>query len=232
MGFLKDLIFEKNDGKEVEANKKSETSFKSKFPSPSNSGDNFSFPTLDSIDTKPIKDNAVVSCEPYMTSIMEMYEKGFDGLNQDGYDFYEYFKTVVEGGTDNKAVYSMAFKMGNVMGGNIDKKTLLEQASFYINKLNEVHSHYKTEGENKKSEVFNEKSALEVTLKNEVLGIDAEINRLQTLLNSKKIELSKIDNQFTPRLSEIDCKLKANDVAKDNLVSSINVVVNGIKTNL
>lgn len=237
MGFnLKNLIFEQDNVKEEKSTKTSENAFKSKFPSASSSAsssaDNFSFPSLDSIDTKSPTIGSVVSCEPYMGPIMDMYEKGFDGLNQDGYDFYEYFKAVVEGGADNKAVYPMAFKMGNAMGGNIDKKTLLEQASFYVNKLNEVHSHYKSEGENKKSGVSNEKASLEVSLKNEISGIDAEITRLQNLRVSKQNDLSKIDTQFTPKITEIECKLQANDVAKDKLVSSINVVINGIKNNL
>lgn len=235
MSFFKDLIFEKDGKPTVKSEKTGETSFKSKFPNGSEDKTSFSFPTLDSVGDKstPIATpSGAVSCEPYISSIMEMYEKGFDSLNQAGYDFYEYFKAVVEGGADNKAVYPMAFKMGNAMGGNIDKKTLLDQASYYISKLNDVHTQYKNEGDTKKNQISNEKSSLEVSLKNEVLGLDAEISRLTTLMQSKQTELSKIDNLFTPKLSEIDCKLEANDLAKSRLVNSINLVVNGIKTNL
>lgn len=233
MSFLKDLIFEKEGTKEVKPTKTSESSFKSKFPSSSNGPDKFSFPSIDSdFSSTSTLPTSEISCEPYLNSIMEMYEKGFDSLNQDGYDFYEYFKAVVEGGADNNAVYGMAFKMGNAMGGNIDKKTLLEQGIYYINKLNDVHSNYKTEGNNKKIEISNQKSVLDHTLTKELSDLDNEISRLQSLKISKQTELSKIDNNFSPKLNEIDCKLQANDVAKDKLVASISLVVNGIKNNI
>ena len=42
----------------------------------------------------------------------------------------------------------------------------------------------------------------------------------------------RIDNKYANELTEVDCKLMANDVAKDKILSSINAVKQGLTNNL
>tara|TARA_R110000796_G_scaffold88978_2_gene192360 strand:+ start:5833 stop:6561 length:729 start_codon:yes stop_codon:yes gene_type:complete len=240
---LRSLIFEDgSDDKKV--TKDSKQSFGSKFPSDSrkqsvtnsDSGTGlFSFPSGGKSTKKNSKNfskTQSLSCEPYINDVMDMYEKGFDNLNQEGYDFYEYFKTVAKGGIDNEAVYAMAFTMGQAMDSGIDKRTLLDQAEFYINKLNEVHDNFSEQGENRKRDIITSKETQESHLRDEVNELKREIDRLNSLKNQKDQELSRIDNEFSPEISEIDCKLQANDIAKDKLIEKIDQVVGGIKSHV
>ena len=112
---------------------------------------------------------------------------------------------------------------------NIGKDVLLEQANFYINKLKDVHSGYTKDGLELKETLLSDKSEHETSLNNSISDLNKEIIRLEQLKASKENELSKIDEKFSPKLAEIECKLLANNVAKDNLIDSINLVVNGIK---
>ena len=40
----------------------------------------------------------------YMQKTFEMYEKGFESLNKNGFDFYEFYQSVMQGGPTNPQV--------------------------------------------------------------------------------------------------------------------------------
>ena len=172
------------------------------------------------------------SCGPYLDSIMEMYEKGFDSLNQDGYDFYEYFKGIIAAGASNNAAYSMAFNMAKSMDNSVNKTTLLSQSEYYLNEIKTVHLGYVNNGDSKRKTLESNKINEESQLKTDLNNLQVEIDKLTTLKLSKEHELSTIDNKYSTELNEIECKIMENDVAKDKIVSSIELVVNGIKNNL
>lgn len=230
---LRDLIFTKNDG-EVKTPEKvvtTQKSFKSNFPS-SQVETTKETPTYAPVAgfTAITPDNP--SCEPHLEKIMGMYEKGFDAMNQDGYDFYEFFKAVVANGIDNQLVYTMALNMASSMDKTVTKASLLTQSQHYINEINKVHTHYEQEGTIKSQEATKAKIQEESALSSEVNGIQAEIIRLTNLKTEKQVELSNIDAKYTPQITEISCKIMANNMAKDSIVGSINKVVDGINKNL
>lgn len=233
MGF-KDLFFV-SDGEE----KKNETKpadtqqvFKSKFPS---SGHNE--PKNEEIKTETVTVEALAAitpenpaCAPHLDKIMKLYEDGFEGLNMEGYDFFEYFKMVVEAGINNGAVYNMAFTMGKSMGAT--KESLLSQAQYYIDEINKVHKHYVDNGTTKKESALKFKAEEELSLTNELTQINNEIARLTSLKSQKEAALASIDAKHSPQITEIECKLMANDMARERILGTINTVVNGIKTNI
>ena len=45
----------------------------------------------------------------HMEKALELYQKGFDSLNQPGYDFYEFYQAVMQAGPTNPQIYAMAF---------------------------------------------------------------------------------------------------------------------------
>jgi hypothetical protein len=245
MGF-KDLFFV-NDGSEnkpeAESTKKATESaqqtFSNKFPS---SAASYTEPKREEIKTEPSMVTATPmattapitpdnpSCAPHLEKIMKLYEDGFDGLNMEGYDFFEYFKMVVGAGVNNGAAYSMAFTMGQSMGAT--KETLLSQAQFYIDEISKVHKHYVDNGTSKKESVLKQKGDEEVNLTTELGSINAEISRLMGLKAEKEMALASINTKHAPEITEIECKLMANDMARDRILGTINTVVNGIKTNL
>jgi len=234
MGFLKDLIFvneEGDDGNKKKETNTSQQSFTNKFPSSAASAPLHepTVPTSAPTTMAPITpDNP--ACGPHLDKIMAMYEKGFDGLDMEGYDFYEFFKMVVEAGATNPATYNMAFTMAKT--ANATKESLISQSDYYISEINKVHTTYSENGNTKREEALQAKGQEESMLTNELNGINNEIVRLNLEKSKKESQLSLIDSKYTPTLTDIECKIMANNIAKDKIVSTITTVVNGIKTNI
>ncbi len=76
------------------------------------------------------------------TEVLAVYEKGFDSLNQDGYDFFELYKSVMAVGADNPQSYQMAFAMGKSIKPDLSKSFLLEKAKVYVSEIEKVHAKY------------------------------------------------------------------------------------------
>ena len=230
---FKDLIFKKEEGNEKKENKDVQKTFKSKFPVQENSGS--STPT--SVAVPPTAVSAPITpdnpaCAPHLDKIMALYEKGFDELNMDGYDFYEYSKGVIGVGINNPAAYTMALTMAKTMDSSVSKDSLLNQSQFYINEINKVHSQYVANGKSKSEEALKFKGQEEGALTAELSNINNELERLTQLKLSKEEELRNIDAKYSPQITDIQCKLMANDIAKERIIGSIQQVVTGINNNL
>lgn len=120
---LKDIFIIKEDG----VKPKTSTSFPSNpspsFPNssapsfPNTSGADFpsnSEPSFSS-KTEPVAHVTTNKENPFLEKILDVYDKGFEKLNQPGYDFFEYYKAVVKAGVNNPQVYGMANYFDYVM---------------------------------------------------------------------------------------------------------------------
>ena len=167
-----------------------------------------------------------------LAKTIEMYEAGFDSLNQPGYDFYEFFKTVIAGGIENPAIYGMAFGMGSVMDKTITKDKLLVQSDYYITEINKVYNDYVAKGNSKKQEVINQKNHENESLVGELNLMKQQLEQLQIQIADRENKLSVIDSKYGPILSEVEAKIIANDLAKEKILGSIEQVKNGIINNV
>lgn len=172
------------------------------------------------------------SCQPHLDKIVQLYETGFDGLNLPGYDFYEFFKAVISGGIDNPQVYAMAFSMGKAMDNNVSKDTLVTQSQFYIDEIMKVHKNYVENGTTKKNQLVSTKESERSQLVSELDSLKMQMEVISNQIVVKQTSLGDIDNKYSNDLLDIDCKLMANDVAKDRILSSINSVKQGLINNL
>lgn len=178
----------------------------------------------------PLEHNPV--CQPHMEKIIQMYETGFEGLNMEGYDFFELYKAILSAGADNPAVYPMAFTMAQTMDKKITKDSLVSQSEFYIQEISKVHTKYVSGGNDKKNELLSRKESERQQLNTEVQNLKMQIEALTNQLNNAQNNLTQIDNKYANDLMEVDCKLMANDVAKNNLLASINKVKEGLINNV
>lgn len=234
MGFLDSIIVPKDErNKKVQPAKTTST----KFPS---ADSNEVFGGFDEPETKtkpkfknsePTQSSGQISNE-HLTKFSDMYQKGFDSLNQNGYDFYEFFQAVVHGGVDNPQIYSMAMAMGAGMDKSINKDTLLSQADFYINEINKVYGKYVESGKTKKEEFLTQKETENSALVAEVANLKEQLEALQFQIKDRETKLSLIGNKFQPLLGDIESKLMANDFAKNKIITAIESVKNGIIKNL
>lgn len=169
----------------------------------------------------------------HINQFVEMYSKGFDGLNQPSYDFYEFYKAIVDsGGIDNPQMYVMAMTMGTSMDKGNTKARLLSQADFYINEINKVYNQYVATGNNKRQDLITQKASEAQSLESELTNLRGQFEAIANQIKSKEGNLSTIDGKYTPLIGELDSKLKANDFAKETIVLSIQKVKSGITNNL
>ncbi|RZJ48690.1 MAG: hypothetical protein EOO44_20245 [Flavobacterium sp.] len=176
--------------------------------------------------TETFPANAVTN--PFLNEIFEVYNKGFESLNVDGFDFFELYKSVLAVGVTNPQSYQMAFTMGKTIKSDLSKEFLLEKSGFYISEIEKVYAKYDAVGKTKKSELDNSITKEKYNLSKSISDLEAKIIELQKELETKKMELQKIDPKNMEQLSEIQLKMEANDLAKQKILSSINTVITGI----
>lgn len=230
---LRNLIFT-NDGSE-DNNKVAEEATKANVTS---------FPTTTSVqppksqtyfpNTQPVQATPFghVNNE-HLDKVVELYQNGFDSLNQAGYDFYEFFQAIVSSnGIDNPAMYQMAMSMGTAMDKSNTKTKLLTQADFYLNEIQKVYTSYVNSGTAKRQELITQKESENHNLTAELSNLRAQLDAITNQINGKESQLAMIDNKYQPMIADIEAKLNANNIAKDALVSKIVNVKNGINNNL
>lgn len=167
-----------------------------------------------------------------LSSIVEMYESGFDSLNQPGYDFYEFFKAIKAVGSNDPNMYKMALSMAQGVDSKVNKTTLLTQAGFYVTEIDKVHKHYQEKGNAKKNEVQQQIRTKKENLSSEISNLEKQILEMQTKTSNLKNELQNLDSGLLNEVSEIDQKISANDMAKIKILDTIQGVIDGIKNNL
>mgnify|MGYP001574645328 FL=1 len=174
------------------------------------------------------------SCEQHMDKLLDVYQKAFDKLNKDGYDFYEYMDgvfTVDETGS-NPMAHTMQFKMAKNTNPSVTKDSLLTDAEYYKTEINKTCDGYVINGNNKKQELLNQKTEENNSLTNELSMLQQQAESIKIQIEDKQNKLSKIDDKYLPQLNEVDCKLIANEAAKNKIISTIDLIKTGIETNI
>jgi len=242
MGGLKSLLFNDPEGSEDKQEKKPEvkpsTSTK-KFPdaSPSseteqsnNSFFNFGADKTSKPVVKPV--SSVGVSQETIDKAIANYENGFDGLNQAGYDFYEFFKAVIQIGADNPAIYGMAFTMAKAMDASLSKDKLLQSSDYYINEITNVYNNNVAKGNERKTTLINQKNSENNSLNDELNSMRQQMEALETQIKDRENKISLIDGKYESQINDIEGKLSANEIGKNQIVSKIQQVKNGIINNI
>ena len=187
------------------------------------------FPTAAST---PVYQAVSQPVNPFLEQIVGVYENTFNKLNQDGYDFFEYFKAVVKSGIDNPMVYEMALEMGISMGANTSKSLLLSQADYYINELNKTHDLITTDGQTKIADLTNGKNTEATSLTTDLDDLKQQLTFIQNQITEKQNALAQIGQKYQPNIDKITMKISANDNARELFVSKLNKVKINIQNNL
>ncbi|GAA3510479.1 hypothetical protein GCM10022393_24950 [Aquimarina addita] len=166
-----------------------------------------------------------------LNGVIEMYEAGFESLNQPGYDFYEFFKAIKAVGSNDPAVYKMAFTMAQSVDAKVSKDVLLTQADYYIKEIEKVHNQYHKQGNSKKSQIVSAQKAQKDNLTSEISDLERQLLEIQTQIAHKRNQLDSIDSEMG-NVAEIDQKIAANDTARTKILETIMTVVDGIKNNI
>ncbi len=168
------------------------------------------------------------STNPYMDEVYNTYDKGFDSLNSEGFDFFELYKSVMAVGSTNPQSYQMAYAMGKTINKGLTKDFLLEKAQYYISEIEKVYTKYDTIGNSKKKDLNESINKEKDTLSKSIVDLEAKIILMQREVEAKKEEFKKVDPKSIAELNEIQLKIEANNLAKHKILDSINTVVTGI----
>ncbi len=168
------------------------------------------------------------SINPFMDEVLAVYEKGFDSLNLQEFDFFEIYKSVLVVGVSNPQSYQMAFTMGKSIKSDLTKEFLIEKSKFYVEEIEKVYQKFDSAGKSKRNDLEVSVTRDKVNLTKEISDLETQIQSLTQLLQTKKGQLAVIDSTNSVEFIEIDQKLQANEIAKKKILDSINTVVIGI----
>lgn len=226
MGFKKLFINTDEPQEEVKSEVKSEVKKESsvKFPSSNE------FETQTS--TKQNKSQGNPDIQKHLEKFAEIYHTTFEGLNQPGYDFFEYYTAVISGDISDSKTYVMAFNMGKAMDKTITKEKLLEYSEYYVAETNKIYNKFITDGNAKKQDLENQKHTENENLSSELTSLKQQLESIKVQIQDKENKLSLIDNKYQPLIFEVENKLTANDEARNKMMSTIETVKQGIINNL
>jgi hypothetical protein len=180
----------------------------------------------------PVHSMSTQASNEHLEKAFDLYQKGFDSLNQPGYDFYEFYQAVMQAGPTNPQIYAMALTMASAMDKSVTKDKLIQQSEFYLAEINKVYQDYNSKGLTKKQELTTQKQHENESLVSELSLLRQQLEAIQTQIADRENKLSVIDVKYAPMMGEVDSKLSANDIAKNKIVQSIEQVKNGIINNL
>lgn len=172
--------------------------------------------------------NNVSNDNPFINEILEVYNRGFEGLNNEGFDFFELYKSVMAVGPTNPQSYQMAFTMGKTIKSDLSKEFLIEKSKFYTSEIEKVYEKYDAKGNSKNKDLTDTITSQKNNLSKSISDLETQITKLQSDLETQKRELAKIDNDNASLFNEIQLKIDANNIAKQKILESINTVVTGI----
>lgn len=168
------------------------------------------------------------SNNPFINDVLEVYEKGFESLNHEGFDFFELYKSVSAVGVNNPQSYQMAFAMGKTLRPDLSKQLLLDKSQVYISEIEKVFKNYDVIGNSKQNELNNGILKRKEGLTKSIEDIQSQITKLQNDLQQKSSELQQIDTENKQQFLEIQQKIEANAIAKQKILESITTVINGV----
>lgn len=186
------------------------------------------------IPVKPLNVNQSIVDE-----IMAVYENGLDKLNMPGYDFFEFYQAIYASNQFSESAFQMAFQMSQALEKSVTKPKLLNDADYYISKIDEVYKSYMLQGDQKLKTISDKKLAENNRLNTEINEATAkiqelktEINRLETMILDHKSKSNQLENNIGSDEQAVKDKLSANDVVYQTIIGRLNKVKLGVQNYL
>lgn len=190
---------------------------------------NISFPLENDIN---MVKNDISSSNEYINDTIEIYEKGFESLNQTNFDFYEFHQLICNGDINNPQTYTMAFAMSLAMDNNITKEKLINEANFYISEIMKFYNQNIEKGNKRKEDLISAKTLENKTLTDELNYYKEQWDIIKNKIIDRENKLASIENNYKPQFDEIGKKLTANEIGKNKIIKRIETIKTGINNNI
>jgi hypothetical protein len=168
----------------------------------------------------------------HINKALSAYQQGLISLKQVGYDFQNFYDALSDEDKKNPSVYQMAVRFATSMDKSVTKDKLVQSADYYIGKIQENYKNYVDSGNTKKQAILTQKADENHNLSSELEMLEGQAQAIQTQIADRKNKIASIDYKYATQLSEIDSKLAANDIARDQVVGSLELVKQGIIKNV
>jgi hypothetical protein len=154
---------------------------------------------------------------PFSSVNNEMVEKVYallDSINKPGIDFLELWDAVeAMGGMSPQNVNNAYVALKIASAGALTKERLLATGGEYEEELKRKLEIDVNEKVRQKNTLMYEKNDRKERLSNEVVDLNAQIQKLQALLIEKQNELNQIEATYLPKLQEIEGKIMGGENA-------------------
>lgn len=177
--------------------------------------------------TIAVGDGVMVLDDVSMSDVLSTYEVEFNRLNIAGHDFYEFAQAISRvDDADPKTYQVIQLTLG------LQRKELLANAQFYVEKLQEFHEQNAQRLSAKLDEVKATRIAESSESVKQIEELQNQIRYLQGQLDLVQGALLTINQKHEGTENYLLNQTKANGIARDTMVSRINTVVEGIKQHI
>jgi hypothetical protein len=148
-----------------------------------------------------------------------------ESLNKPGMDFFEVWNAAVEMGGANSANLRAAFTSLRFADKQLTKEHLLQSGKDYVASLQQVIDKESAKRQEEKKLLETQRENTRRRLDEDMQRIEAELKALEVRRDSLRRERESIDENFMPRIREIDEKIDAGQRAVNEVISEIQSVI-------
>lgn len=172
--------------------------------------------------------NHLQNCDNEVKSVLGVYEKMLADNNQDGYDFFEFYKTIMENDPNNIPLYQMVFNIAKSVDKNITSDKLKSSAEYYLKLIIDSFTNFDNECTIRLNQLDAEKEKRKVDLTDRLKTLETQMQDIKTEIEYNLKTLGNIDNEYAEKIEANNCFKYANTVIKDKMVESLSLVKNNI----
>ncbi|WP_336514225.1 hypothetical protein [Pollutibacter soli] len=129
-------------------------------------------------------------------------------MNRPGCDFFEVWNASVEMGGVNSNNIKAAYTSLRFADPTLNRAKLEESGNFYMTELRKILDAETAKRQEEKAKLEKDKEQFKSNLTIEINRLEQEIASLKEKLEAKKLERQNIDENFQPRLSNIEDKIR------------------------
>lgn len=172
--------------------------------------------------------NHVNNCDVEVKQVVEQYEAHLEKVNLDGYDFYEFYKSVMSIGIDNVSAYPIIFKTAQTIYSDLTAQKITETGQYYIQEITKAFVEFDTLCSEKLQKLEEQKASEKEFAQLKLNEINSKIQTLQAEYNETINELNSVDSKYIVETERVKCLSFANNTVKGNLEQTINKVISNI----
>lgn len=156
-----------------------------------------------------------------------------EGMNKPGIDFFELWNAAEAMGSINTLNVNNAYVALKIASGNtLSKATILETGQFYSDNLKTALENDVKGKMSERNSIMQQKAQMTNSLGQEITDLNNKIAEMQKQLQEKNSRLVNIDQEFDPKVKEIEQKIAVGQTAVQTVVTQINQVLELVKTSI